>query len=246
MITTNIKKEETTPKKISIKKKVLIEDLYEDGNIKTEKDKLAQNKSIMRALSDQDKYFDIKQIIANKDRLPTLYQSLSGHTQIKWNESLINYIGRYIRMHGIPTGMNEKVDEFVLYLKSEKKRIKGTFADVVVSKPERDFNAIYTAKGVSYRNKIYAKIKMDKYPVSDVIFSNTKLKNYSPEDTYINIKTKKWIINEKRHIEINLTDEFISDISSNNFTWLANNANDNKVSSAVISNGINRIYASMN
>ena len=234
------------PKKLSLKKKVLIESLVEEGNIKTEKDKLSQNKSIMRILSDQDKYFDASCITVNAitEKLQPSYSSLSVHTQIKWNESLINYIIRYMKLH---KNYEDELQRTIEYLKSEKKRLKNIASEPAsangTAKQTKDYLSMYSSRNVSYRNKIYAKIKIDGYPVSDVIISNTRIADYILTDTFIDIKNKKWIINEKKHIEFSITDEFIKDISVNKFSWLANDINNNKISSTVINNGIHRWFA---
>jgi hypothetical protein len=243
-ITTN-----SPPKKISLKKKILIEDLVIPGNPKTEKDKLSQNKSIMRALSGQDKYFDIKFLKLDivKEKLPPCYSALSAHTQIKWNESLINYTIRYMNLN-TNGELDKQLSEVITYLKSEKKKIKELSVipgPIPIIKVVKDYNAMYSYyhNNSNYRNKIYAKIKLDGYPVSDVIISDTRLYNYTPSDTYIDITNKKWIINNKRHLEIPLTDDFIKDISMNKYEWLANNSNNTKISSTVINNGVNRWFA---
>lgn len=239
--------EQKSHKKISLKKKVLIDDLMIEGNIKTEKDKLAQNKSIMRILSDQDKFFDVKFITISgiTEKLYKSYGTLSSHTQIKWNESLINYISRYISMQPkLQEGLIKQLSDVIIFLRNEKKHIKSANINVKTPKEVRDYLAMYSAQGISYRNRIYARIKLDKYPVSDVILSNTRLRDYTTLDNYIDITNKKWIINEKKHIEVQLTDEFIKDIENNRYIWLANNTNNDKISSTVINNGINRWFAS--
>ena len=234
--------------KIKLAKKISVIDLYNlkqvDCNEKTEQDKLSQNKAILRIISGQDTIFDIKNILKPDmiDKITLFYKesALSPYTQVKWTESFINYLIRYNNNFIIN---DSKITNIITNLKALKQSIP---IPIPIPKDKkmtamRNYDRLYQDK--NYRNKIYAKIKLDNYSgITDGIISNTKIRDYEPNDTYINLHTKKWIINEKKHTELALTDEFIELILINKYIYLINNKNNDKISSTVINNGIARFF----
>ena len=215
---------------------------------KTENDKATQNKNVMKYLSGQTEYLfhDVFMQTDIIEKLSHYFAEMkySNNTITKYLESLINYCTR------------ANVDpDAVSLLKAYKVAMLHTIKDEIITadnllsdKIEKDYTHLLTDKTATKRNRIFALIKVHNLKaITGVILSDTKLNNYTEEETHIDLDKGIWVIYTTRYKEIALSPEFITELREimgiiHKHTYLINDKSDTRVSSTAVSNEINRYF----